>query len=661
MNGQKYSDCDLKEVKNLDIIQSFGTLIVVNSQDVIVQHSTLFSNEDLISTALCDWSSDVHALVTTFRKDGLIAYRDADTPWGPKTLTISPLPDAPQGHLTLEFEPPSEQPPNTIEFLQAEVESSLGSLESMRDPIEIMRVCCDIIATILPLDRLMGYKFDHKFDGEVVIESNQIPLEVSLLGLKFPNYEIPLAARSMFGLNPVRCVENAEAPSIRVVGGAPIDMTRLFLRGAHSTHLMYLTKLCVKTSVSVAIHYRQRLWGMLICHTYTQPIRVHSWARKCLQSVAEAATTVIGNTLDLQQSVHIKELKVFVKSAQLHGLPTLRLIAEALGCSAVYLKSQSCARQALYMSDFAAEANPLKPSTAIIMCKAVQSAPLEGAEIADESIKAYTRMPNHEYSPLYCGAALIQIEHDFLLLLRPESIERWAGGVNDKTPANYRWAFSRLVTEKSGQCKTWIPDREWLRALKSMLQNSNMEHNQNKQQSGFRPMSCVWPWRQRVETMLPPPPQNPVVGANMVIVADKPTAAPHTEACKTFEKHILVCDDNSITRRLLVRLIEKLDPESRCVPLEDGLDVIRHYIDNCRTSDQVTHIISDRHMNFLNGDDTIEFIRKIERRENRTRPLIVFMLSSDTNTDVVDKKIVQQLLIKPIKVADLKLFLDLPS
>lgn len=125
-------------------------------------------------------------------------------------------------------------------------------------------------------DRVMVYRFDAEYDGEVVAEARRDDLE-PFLGLHYPASDIPPQARAMYEKSWVRLISDVDYAPVPVVPpddpatGRPLDLTYATLRSVSPVHLVYLRTMGVRASMSISLLRDGRLWGMVACHHYTGP------------------------------------------------------------------------------------------------------------------------------------------------------------------------------------------------------------------------------------------------------------------------------------------------------------------------------------------------------------------------------------------------------
>ncbi len=122
-------------------------------------------------------------------------------------------------------------------------------------------------------DRVMVYRFDPEWNGEVVAEDRRPDLE-PFLGLRYPAGDIPAQARALYATNWLRLIPDARytpsplVPAVNPLTGGPLDLSGSILRSVSPVHLEYLANMGVVASMSVSLIDRGRLWGLIACHSY---------------------------------------------------------------------------------------------------------------------------------------------------------------------------------------------------------------------------------------------------------------------------------------------------------------------------------------------------------------------------------------------------------
>ncbi|MBJ7359939.1 SpoIIE family protein phosphatase [Nocardioides sp.] len=148
-------------------------------------------------------------------------------------------------------------------------------------------------------DRVMVYRFDADWNGEVVAEDKRDDLN-SFLGLHYPASDIPAQARRLYTLNWTRLIADVGyepvhlSPVLDPGTGAPLDLTYATLRSVSPIHLEYLANMGVRASMSVSLVVDGELWGLIACHHYRGPHRPSQDARAAAEFLGQVASQQIG-------------------------------------------------------------------------------------------------------------------------------------------------------------------------------------------------------------------------------------------------------------------------------------------------------------------------------------------------------------------------------
>ncbi|MFC3126572.1 HWE histidine kinase domain-containing protein [Pseudoroseomonas globiformis] len=134
-------------------------------------------------------------------------------------------------------------------------------------------ICREAVRQIRGLtgfNRVMLYRFDHDGAGEVIAESAASFLP-SFMGLHFPASDIPRQARLLYERNCLRLIGDTEAQPVPVLPlldgrSQPLDLSLSVLRSVSPIHIEYLRNMGVRSSMSVSVLRKGRLWGLIACH-----------------------------------------------------------------------------------------------------------------------------------------------------------------------------------------------------------------------------------------------------------------------------------------------------------------------------------------------------------------------------------------------------------
>ncbi|WDF46028.1 ATP-binding protein [Chryseobacterium sp. KACC 21268] len=131
-----------------------------------------------------------------------------------------------------------------------------------------------LIREIIGFDRVLVYQFLEDKGGKVVAESKNDNIE-SLMGFRYPEFDIPKQARELYKIFHARHTADVDAPVFKILGRSAeeIDLTRCSIRALSPTHLQYIRNSGMRASASFSIIVEGELWGMVTCQHHT-PIHV---------------------------------------------------------------------------------------------------------------------------------------------------------------------------------------------------------------------------------------------------------------------------------------------------------------------------------------------------------------------------------------------------
>jgi len=203
--------------------------------------------------------------------------------------------------LIVEFERPQGAHSLDSIDIAEHFQTLLAQMDAVSDISELARSAATGIQELSGFERVMIYRFDEEWNGEVIAEvAGSSP--VSYYGLRFPAGDIPPPVRQLFLINPVRAIVDIDAapvpiiPEIGPLTGRPLDLTRSALRSASPIHLEYLRNMGVQSSLTVSIIVEHRLWGLISCH-HPAPRRVANSTRSVCKMMAYALASHIASQI----------------------------------------------------------------------------------------------------------------------------------------------------------------------------------------------------------------------------------------------------------------------------------------------------------------------------------------------------------------------------
>jgi len=160
-------------------------------------------------------------------------------------------------------------------------------------------------------DRVMVYRFDAEWNGEVLAEDRRDDLE-PFLGLRYPASDIPAQARALYARQWLRIIPTSTYEALPLEpalvpgpdGAQPLDLSLAQLRSVSPVHLQYLRNMGVAASMSISLLHGDRLWGLIACHHYAGPHRPSVPVRTAAEFLGRTASlllpTVVGREADAQ-------------------------------------------------------------------------------------------------------------------------------------------------------------------------------------------------------------------------------------------------------------------------------------------------------------------------------------------------------------------------
>lgn len=158
--------------------------------------------------------------------------------------------------------------------LSAALAGALRGLHALRADLDLgvkLQNATELFRSLTGHDRVMVYRFDPDWHGEVVAESCRTDLE-PYLGLHFPASDIPAQARRIFLTNPLRLIVDVDYTPTPLVSadeasdGPPLDLSQSLLRSVSPVHLEYLSNMGVRSTLTLSLLREGRLWGLIACH-----------------------------------------------------------------------------------------------------------------------------------------------------------------------------------------------------------------------------------------------------------------------------------------------------------------------------------------------------------------------------------------------------------
>jgi two-component system, chemotaxis family, sensor kinase Cph1 len=254
------------------------------------------------------------------------------------------------GGLILELEPGTERDPRSVAGLFDHVRQALARLQATRSLPDLCDAIAEEIHRLTGLDRVMVYRFDPEWNGEVIAEARAEGVD-GFLGLRFPASDIPAQARELYRRNWLRLIADASyrpapiVPASNPDTGTAVDLSGSTLRSVSPVHLEYLRNMDVGASMSVSLLREGELWGLIACHHRTSKYVPYEVRTAC-EFLGQTFSVQLGTLVDEEdrgQALHLATLGArLLDRAASHddwvqgltrGEPTLAELAAAGGAA----------------------------------------------------------------------------------------------------------------------------------------------------------------------------------------------------------------------------------------------------------------------------------------------------------------------------------------
>jgi len=277
--------CASEPIHLIGSIQPVGVLLAVDRQSFIIRAASanlasIFPSTasavigqalaTLISAEQLDW---LHTLIELGDWGGAKVW-SVDLPFDGKLRTYDAQVFLAGDLFVIEVEQVQASTGDVFHKLFIPIRDALWKLDAENDLDQYARMAVEQVRSLTGFDRVMMYRFDANWDGEVIAES-KIEEADSYLGNHFPASDIPPQARALYTKNLVRVIAdvNAEPVALLSVDGKQpaqaIDLSHSWLRSMSPVHVEYLRNMGVCASLSISLVQNDRLWGLIACHHFT--------------------------------------------------------------------------------------------------------------------------------------------------------------------------------------------------------------------------------------------------------------------------------------------------------------------------------------------------------------------------------------------------------
>jgi len=220
-----------------------------------------------------------------------------------------------------------------------------------------LEAMCDALARevrqLTGYDRVMVYRFDAEWNGEVVAEARLEEAE-PFLGLHYPHTDIPVQARALYRRNRLRLIADVNytpvpvVPEISPLDDQPLDMGDCVLRSVSPIHVRYLQNMGVGGTMTISLLHKGELWGLVACH-HNSPHVVPASVRSACDLIGQVASMQLSLKKDeseamyeadrqgaLARLVEALSQEEGLADALMHSRPTVLGLIDAVGAAVVH-------------------------------------------------------------------------------------------------------------------------------------------------------------------------------------------------------------------------------------------------------------------------------------------------------------------------------------
>lgn len=216
-----------------------------------------------------------------------------------------------RGELILEIERAQKEESQATSGRLAEVAKAVSRIQKSRTLSALLQTTAAEIKALTRSNGVMIYRFHPDDHGEVVAETKDTEFE-SYMGLHYPASDIPPQARALFLLNWVRHIADVSYQSSEIINSGhsadrtPLDLSRSALRSVSPIHIEYLKNMQVKSSLTISLIKDGKLWGLVACHSYSEPRLMTADVRMACEIIGRMASAEISITIE-QEKLYRRE------------------------------------------------------------------------------------------------------------------------------------------------------------------------------------------------------------------------------------------------------------------------------------------------------------------------------------------------------------------
>jgi PAS domain S-box-containing protein len=317
MNTLAFSNCELEPIRFPGAVQPHGALLVLQADSGVIDAASE-SCQALLGLPAASLLGQSFAAIfgPAAQADVLAADGDGLPPLTAlsrqgKALAAKARHNQEAGQVLVDIER-DEQDAATFHRLIYQCRRDLGVLRNLGQIPLIANETVERIRAMTGFDRVMVYRFDEAWNGEVIAEARIDAIE-PYLGLNFPASDIPRQVRDLFLSAKVRMIPDAlHTPSALLArhDSCTIDLAQSSLRSVSPYHIEYMKNMAVRATLAGALIVDGRLWGLVSCQQKNEPKYFGPSARDVFGGFCADLAALLEATLIRQQRERERGLAV---------------------------------------------------------------------------------------------------------------------------------------------------------------------------------------------------------------------------------------------------------------------------------------------------------------------------------------------------------------
>ena len=351
--------------------------------------------------------------------------------------------------------------------------TALGRIQRADGLDALYQVAVEEVRRLTGFDRVMIYRFDEDWNGQVVAEDRADGL-TSFLGLRYPASDIPAQARALYRSQWLRLIVDVGyrpvplTPPVNPLTGRPLDLSHASLRSVSPVHVEYLHNMGVSASMSISLLDRGELCGLIACHHYSGPHQPPYEIRVAAEFLGQTLSARMVDT-SAQESTHrLVEARSTISTLHTAVLDESRPAALSL------TQGSPSVLDLVRAGGAVVSVEGLDTSVGHVPAREAVLELVRHAVAGGHEVLALTQVPEvlpglAQAKQSACGALVLTLPDDqFVVWCRPELVQTvsWGGdprnaevayGEDDTVRIGPRKSFELWQETVRGRSETWSP------------------------------------------------------------------------------------------------------------------------------------------------------------------------------------------------------------